>query len=126
MTDPHDLLPAAFTTAYIVDNYDLTFDGGDQSNASLYLATQRGAASPAAALAILRNAGLWSADAEKQVADDQREAYKAGLAFVAAEAYRDGAGHFLLTRFDHPKFPSDAERWAAWQRAFAGRYDPQR
>ena len=126
MTDPDDLLPAVFTTAYIVDHYDLTFDGGDQSNASLYLATERGAPSPTAALAILRDAGLWSADAEKQVADDQREAYKGGLAFVAAEAYRDGAGHFLLTRFDHPKFPSEAERWAAWQGAIAGRYERQR
>ena len=64
--------------------------------------------------AALRAAGLWSDEAEKSVADEQRQAYRDGLQFVAATAYRDGAGHFLLARFDHPKFPSDGARWDAW------------
>lgn len=105
-------------SARIVDDYDLYFDGGDPLNGSLYLCVARGTAKPDAALAALRNAGLWSGETEKQVADDQREAYKAGLKFVAAVRCRAGAEDLLLARFDHPKFPSDPARWAAWLATF--------
>lgn len=109
-------IPERFDTATIVDGYDLAFDAGDARNGSLYLGTPRGGgASPAPWIEALRAAGLWSSEAPKQVADAQRPAYKEGLAFREAVAYRlDDGAHLLLARFDHPKFPSDAERWRAW------------
>jgi len=106
--------PAALDTATIVDQYDLRFDAGDKRNGSLYVCTPRGGPAPTGVLAALRAAGLWSEEPEKSVADEQRQAYRDGLRFVAATAYRDGAGHVLLARFDHPKFPSDGARWDAW------------
>ncbi len=42
------------------------------------------------------------------------QAYKDGLIFVAAIAYRAGPEHVVIARFDHPKFPSDTKRWEAW------------
>ena len=111
---PMTELPQTFTTAYIVDHYELTFDGGDKANGSLYLATARGTHELDEQLDLLRQANLWSPYAAKHVSDDQRDAYKAGLIFVAAVAYALADGHFLATRFDHPKFPSDCDRWDAW------------
>ena len=115
--------PATFDTASIVERYDLRFDAGDKANGSLYLCTARGTPVPAVALAALRAAGLWSAEPEKMVSDEQRPAYRDGLKFVAAVAYRDGAGHFLLARFDHPKFPSDGGRWEAWLACLDGGHE---
>jgi len=118
MTADQNLPPNAFDTATILDHYDLRFDAGDRANGSLYLCTPRGAARPDDALTLLRAQGLWSADAEKVVADEQRQAYKDGLRFVAAVAYRAVDGHVVLARFDHPKFPSDVARWQAWLACF--------
>lgn len=123
MTAESNLPPPHFDTAVIVDHYDLRFDAGDRANGSLYLCTPRDSAPPDAALALLRASGLWSADAEKSVADEQRQAYKDGLRFVAAVAYRTDNGHFVLARFDHPKFPSDAARWQAWLTCFDAGYE---
>ena len=108
-----DATPDSLDTAGLIDNYDLHFDPGDKRNGSLYLCAARDDGHIAAPLAMLRDQGLWSSQ-EKTVADDQRQAYKDGLEFVAAVAYRDGAQHFVLGRFDHPKFPSDGERWTQW------------
>ncbi len=107
-------LPATRSTAAIVDGCDLSFDPGDQANGSLYACTPRGSGAPQAVIAALREAGLWSADEVRQVADDQRQAYRDGLEFVAAAAFRGADGDVLLARFDHPRFPSDAARWEAW------------
>ncbi len=108
--------PTEFNSETVVDLYDLTFDAGDKLNGSLYLCTPRGAADiePAPWVEALRAAGLWSAEPPKQVADEQRQAYKDGLLFVAAVAYATGTGHVVFARFDHPKFPSSSERWEAW------------
>jgi len=108
------LPPAAFDTATLIDHYDLYFDAGDRANGSLYVCTPRGSPAPDALIAALRGAGLWSEEPFKHVADEQRQAYKDGLVFVAAVAYRNAGTHLALARFDHPKFPSDATRWAAW------------
>jgi hypothetical protein len=123
MTVDSNSPPSQFDTAVIIDHYDLRFDAGDRANGSLYLCTPRGSAPPDAALDLLRASGLWSADAEKSVAEDQRQAYKDGLRFVAAAAYRAGVGHVVLARFDHPKFPSDAARWQAWLACFDAAYE---
>ena len=68
--------PVEFSSAALIDNYDLTFDPGDKRNGSLYLCTPRGSgATPAEWVRLLRGAGLWSEDPAKTVADDQRQAY---------------------------------------------------
>ncbi len=98
----------------------LTFDGGDKANGSLYLSNPRGAdAAATAAIGVLRAAGLWSADPAKQVKDEQREAYATQMQFVEAVEAHVGGKTVVLARYDHPKFPSSAERFAAWKAAFA-------
>ena len=109
-------VPAEFSNAVIVDNYQLAFDSGDKLNGSLYLGTLRGTTANHAEnwIVPLRAGGLWSDTPHKSVPDEQRQAYKEGLIFVAAIAYCAGAEHIIIARFDHPKFPSDTKRWEAW------------
>ena len=116
MKVPENGVPVEFNNQTILDGYELTFDPGDPLNGSLYLCTVRGSnvIDPSTMLAAMRAADIWSSEEEKQVADDQRQAYKDGLEFVGAIAYRFDAEHFVIARFDHPKFPSDSGRWQAW------------
>jgi hypothetical protein len=65
-------------------------------------------------IAAFRAEGLWSDAAPKQVPDAHRDAYKAQLQYVESREYRIGGSRLVLLRGDHPKFPSSAERWAAW------------
>jgi hypothetical protein len=117
--------PAEFGSETILDYYDLSFDAGDKENGSLYLCTPRGSFNVSAEpwIAALREAKLWSVEPAKRVADEQRQAYKDGLIYVAAIAYRADPEHILLARFDHPKFPSSSARWEAWVDFFDVRYD---
>ena len=102
-------------TTAIIDNYDLYFDGEDKDNASLYVCVSRGGTTAGAVIEHLITAALWSQSPPKMVADAQRQAYKDGLEFVAAQRYRDAADNELVVaRFDHPRFPSNDERWRAW------------
>lgn len=104
--------------ASIIDGFSLSFDPGDPANGSLYIGTLGQAGADAGHEAIidrLRGVALWSDTTPKQVADDQREAYKAGLDFVEAIAFDDDGPGFIIARFDHPEYPSSAERWQAWQ-----------
>lgn len=114
MNPPTPTPPAVLNATTVVDAYDLYFDAADKTNGSLYVCTPRGGAAPQDVIDTLRAAALWSPASAKSVPDEQRQAYKDGLEFVAAVAYAAGAGHVLLARFDHPKFPSDAARWQAW------------
>lgn len=120
--------PAAptFSSDSIVDGHDLYFDAGDKRNGSLYLCVPRGAARPDAALAALRSAALWSDEPDKKVADEQRQAYKDGLQFVAAVEYGAADERLVLARFDHPRFPSDASRFQAWLHLFDGSHQRAR
>ncbi|MBP6381411.1 MAG: hypothetical protein KA321_01895 [Pseudomonadales bacterium] len=105
------------STSAIVDGFEWCFDAGDRANGSLYLAVPRGAGQAVLAEAVagrLRAAGLWSDAPEKWVAEEQRVSYGEQLALVAARRYRHQGTELLAARFDHPKFPSDAMRWAAW------------
>lgn len=107
-------------SAHIIDDHDLTFDPGDKRNGSLYLGVARSGGSTldvAATLAALRTAGLWSEVEAKTLPDEHRQAYKDQLVLVDCAAF-GGATGFIIARFDHPKFPSDAERWAAWREFF--------
>ncbi|MGE3301714.1 MAG: hypothetical protein AB7M12_01210 [Hyphomonadaceae bacterium] len=101
----------------------VTFDPGDGENGSLYVCDPAGAgeAAVAAAIAALRARALWSDAPPKQVRADQVEAYATQLSFIAqAQIAIDGAA-LTIARFDHPKFPSSAVRFAAWKRAFEER-----
>jgi len=108
------------SNAQIIDGHDLTFDPGDKRNGSLYLGTARDGSSSldvAATLGALRAAGLWSGTEAKTVPDEHRQAYKDQLVLVDCASF-GGASGFIIARFDHPKFPSDAERWDAWRAFF--------
>ena len=98
----------------------ITFDPGDKANGSLYLCDPSGGKQSQAierAIAMLRERALWSAQDPKQVRDDQRQAYEEQLAFVeAVEVVVEGA-RLVITRCNHPKFPSSAERFSGWKSA---------
>ena len=104
----------------IIDQHDLSFDPGDKRNGSLYIGVAQEGSSTLdlpATLAALRAAGLWSATDAKTVPDEHRQAYKDQLALVDSARFGGPQG-FIIARFDHPKFPSDAERWDAWRAFF--------
>ncbi|MSQ68934.1 MAG: hypothetical protein EXR83_12240 [Gammaproteobacteria bacterium] len=109
--------------AQIIDDFDLTFDPGDPRNGSLYVGTARAGGSTldlAATLAALRAAALWSPEPTKTIPDAHRPAYKEQLVLVDVAEF-GGATGFIIVRCDHPKFPSDGERWAAWRAFFTHR-----
>ena len=106
--------------ATIIDQHELSFDPGDKRNGSLYLGVSRAGGSTldvAATIAALRAAGLWSEAEPRTVPDEHRQAYKDQLVLVDS-ARHGGPQGFIIARFDHPKFPSDAERWQAWRAFF--------
>ncbi len=118
-------MTTTLTKEQIIDHYVLTFDPSDKRNGSLYIGEPLDGDSGlhlATTLAELRAAGLWSADPEKQVPEAHRAAYREQLIFVAATEYKNAGGSFLIARFDHPKFPSDAARWNEWQAFFDARF----
>ena len=109
---------APWTASGIIHGTAMRFDGGDKLNGSLYLCVAGAGADPIvadAAIAALRAAGLWSMDEPKSVSDDQKSAYEQQLQFVEAVEVGGRFGRVVLARFDHPKFPSSAERFAAWK-----------
>jgi hypothetical protein len=118
-------MTTTLTKEHIIDRHVLTFDANDKRNGSLYIGEPLDGESGlhlATTLADLRAAGLWSSEPEKQVPDAQRAAYREQLTFVAATVYKNAGGSFLIARFDHPKFPSDAARWGEWQAFFDARF----
>lgn len=116
---------AELTKDLIINDHVLTFDAGDKRNTSLYigepLRVDSGLHLPST-LGELRAAGVWSTEPEKQVPDAHRAAYREQLNLVEAIRYRSAGGEFLIARFDHAKFPSDAARWLEWRQFFDGRY----
>lgn len=113
------------TKERIIDHHVLTFDPTDKRNGSLYIGEPLDGDSGlhlATVLDDLRAAGLWSKEPEKQVPDAHRATYREQLILVEAVTYRSAGGNFLIARFDHPKFPSDAARWAQWVAYFDARY----
>jgi len=103
-------------TALIRDN-ELSFDPGDKQNGSLYLCKPpaSSAAGVDAAITKLRKAGLWSEQPVKTVTDDQKPTYQAQMIFVEAVDVTVAGQKLILARYNHPKFPSSAERFAAWK-----------
>ncbi len=110
------------TKEELIDSHELYFDAAEPRNASLYLCLPSGEDSAVLArqlIASLCAAGLWSAAPAKQVADEQRDAYKAGLELLELTRFVYKGQSLHIARCDHPKFPSDADRWAEWQHAVA-------
>jgi hypothetical protein len=111
---------APWTASSVIHGTAMSFDGGDKLNGSLYLCVPGAGADPTvanAAITALRAAGLWSMDEPKSVRDDQKSAYEQQLQFVEAVEVGGRFGPLVLARFDHPKFPSSPERFAAWKAA---------
>jgi hypothetical protein len=110
----------------VIDGHELSFDASDPLNGSLYLCEplgSRGIVLSSSLLDALREAGIWSADAPKSVPDEQRSAYKEQLVLVDTAAYQQNDVAFLIARFDHLKYPSDAARWDAWTAFFDSRFE---
>jgi hypothetical protein len=104
----------------VIRDTTLTFDPGDKFNGSLYLCDPSGASQSQAldqAIALLRGAGLWSSQLPKQVRDDQKAAYETQLQFVEAVDITVAGAQIVIARYDHPKFPSSADRFDAWKKA---------
>jgi hypothetical protein len=101
----------------LIHNNDLYFDGGDKANGSLYLCAPLGsdAAPVAAAIERLRAAGLWSSDPRKQVAEAAKPVYAEQMVFVEQFSFTSAGIPLVAARYDHPKFPSSAERFSAWR-----------
>ena len=106
--------PTIFRTTQLI------FDPGDKANGSLYLCDPSGGKQSQAierAIAMLRQRALWSAQDPKQVRDDQRQAYEEQLLFVEAVDVVVEGVRLVITRCNHPKFPSSAERFSGWKNA---------
>jgi len=106
------------TGAQLIHDNDLYFDGGDPANGSLYLCAVPGTpqAQVETVIDVLRGAGLWSASPVKQVPEAQKDAYAEQMQFVGSFSFIHGTVALTAARFDHPKYPSNAERWEAWQK----------
>lgn len=105
----------------------LTFDTGDKLNGSLYVcdpADGGRAASVDAAIGRLRAAGLWSDQPSRQVQADQKAAYEAQLRYVESWEFVVNGVELVIARYDHPKFPSSAARFAAWKQTLGGHAAP--
>ena len=108
------------TKENIIDDYTLTFDPGDKLNGSLYIGSDaQDDVQLLQLIAGMRQENIWSTVEFKQVPDEHRPAYKEQLDFVEAIQYETG---LFIARFDHPKYPSDAERWQAWKQFFAAQF----
>lgn len=99
----------------IIKDWRLTFDPGDARNGSLYLCSKIGAEDALQnAIDQLRSAGLWSAETPKEVEADKKAAYSEQLVFIDAAGIALQGKTLLLARYDHPKFPSDEQRYQDW------------
>ena len=104
----------------LVDRTVMTFDGADKKNGSLYICNPGTSAGEVSVLVeVLRKAGLWSDQEPKQVADAHKAAYKEQLVLDEVIELSVNGQAIVLARCNHSKYPSDAERWAAWKRVFA-------
>jgi hypothetical protein len=103
--------------AQLIHEHDLYFDGGDPANGSLYLCAPLNTevAGVDAAIEQLREAGLWSQATPKQVPVVQKDAYAQQMQFIDSFEFKSGTATLKAARFDHPKYPSDAQRWSAWK-----------
>jgi len=105
--------------AQLIEDNDLYFDAGDPANGSLYLCAVPGTppAQVETVIDVLRAQGLWSASPFKQVPEAQKRAYAEQMQFVGSFSFIHGTVALTAARYDHPKYPSSAERFDAWREA---------
>ncbi len=102
----------------ILEQYRVFFDPAGGPNGSLYLCLPRDPESAKLAgyfAKQLRNQSLWSDQDAKAIADEQIPAYASQLELLEVSAVPWLQRGCLLLRCEHPKFPSDDNRWAAWK-----------
>lgn len=103
----------------IIRETKLTYDPGDKINGSLYLCDPaNGSKSEFIDYAVkkLGQAGLWSNETAKTVRDDQKDLYAVQLNFIEAFEFELQGVRLFAARFDHPKFPSNSERFLEWKK----------
>lgn len=105
--------------AQLINDNDLYFDAGDSANGSLYLCAVPGTppAQVETVIDLLRGRGLWSAAPVKQVPEAQKQAYAEQMQYVDSFSFIHGTVALIAARYDHPKYPSSAERFEAWREA---------
>ena len=112
------------SAADYINNFTLYFDGGDVTNASLYLCIGK-ELSPGHAHSIIhsmREAGLWSEEPAKTVPNEQKPMYVEQMRFIGAvEASLDGKP-FHAAAYDHDKFKYTPSRWQEWKSYLAKKY----
>lgn len=114
----------AISGSALIKNFHLYFDGGDAANASLYLCTGWGLSDGDAQtiIARMRSAGLWSADAAKQVPPEQKSMYEKEMTFIGSLTGSSNGKVFYVAAYDHPKYKYHPERWRAWQKFVTDNY----
>lgn len=98
----------------------MTFDPGDPANGSLYLCDLSRGSEPdkiAHAIRLLKSSKLWSDVSPKQVEEAQKPLYAAQLEMK--DIYVVPASGLILARFDHPRFPSNPNRFEQWKAAIS-------
>jgi hypothetical protein len=111
----------------IIDSYQLYFDADDKNNGSLYIGVpldhdgQTSAVEPI--VKKMRERAIWSETSLKSVPDEHRSAYKEQLELLDVRSYVDQNNVALIVaRFDHQKFPSNADRWSDWLAFFDAQF----
>ncbi len=109
--------PETATTASIIDGHRVYFDTEDSANNGLYLCVPNSVDTPNIdpLLAQMRAAQLWVSEEPAVIPDKHKEAYKKELQLEESITVSRG---LLLCACDHPKYPLDRERWAAWKAFF--------
>lgn len=114
----------ALTGTDYINNFDMHFDGGDMTNASLYLCTDGSFSDSEIETVIqsMRDAGLWSTDAAKKVAEDHKPMYAEQMQFIGALAASLNGKTFHAAAYDHEKFKYTPDRWQQWQDFLSANY----
>ncbi len=107
-----------------INKFRLYFDGADMTNASLYLCFEENCPDNVAqeVIATLRQAGLWSPEPAKTVADEQKPMYAAQMQFIDALTAAVNNETFYATAYDHEKFKYTPTRWQAWKACLEANY----
>ena len=108
----------------LINQFELYFDGADKNNSSLYLCVDDtlGDASAQRIITALRHAGLWSDATAKTVPAAQKPMYAEQMTFLGYKSGHFEGEVFHVAAYDHPKFPSNPQRWQAWQDYIAKNY----
>ncbi|MEH6543280.1 MAG: hypothetical protein V7721_05005 [Porticoccaceae bacterium] len=108
----------------LINHYQLYFDSGDMTNASLYLCASSDLSETdiQAIITAMRNKNLWSADAAKTVSAEHKPMYAEQMQFIGSISGQVNEKPFHAAAYNHEKFPYNTERWQAWQDFIAANF----